>query len=133
MKPVNFEDRYQPCVFLCTDVAAEADLRDFTKQTAVKSVESQEHGELGSFIRTGIRHTGGVVPQVVKKSAAIADVLRRTERSAVAPVKSSMKRDGHDSLVVATNTSESRGKLHREKLLVAPLAVNRSLTQAVHR
>jgi len=109
--------------------------RDYTKQVMAKSIRNQGRGaeiESGSVIHTGAQHLGGIVPEIVNKSAESVGVLRRTERAAAAPAKSSLKFDYRDPLVPTVNTTESREKLSLEKLLVAPLAVNRSLTQAVH-
>jgi len=118
-------------------MAVEADrVRADVKQTAAKSVLKQGRNadsERESFISIGAHRPGGIVPEMANKSSEGVGVLRRMERAAVAPVNSSLKLNRRNHQFVATtNASESRGKLNREKLLVAPLMFDVSVAQAAH-
>jgi len=116
-------------------MAMDANLvKDYKKQTMTKSIVNQGDDadvKSRSFIHMGAHRPGGIVPEMVNKSVEGVGVLRRTERAARMPVEFPQKLDQHDPLVATTNISESRGKHDREKLLVAPMAVNMSVAQFV--
>jgi len=132
MMPVT----YYGCMFLCMDIGVNDDfVKDYGKPMMAKSIGNQGHAasiESRSVIHTGAHRPGGIIPETVNKSVEGVGVLHRMERAAVTPAIDSLKFNRHDPLVAVTNSSESRGKLNREKLLVAPLAVNMSGAQIAH-